>query len=205
IRAAVPPVIDVGDQFDVEVVLPDNSEATSLKGGWLLEAHLAEQAIVPGGRPHAGHALAKAQGPIMLSTGEGGSESIASALKRGRILGGAKYIGGLVKKGRSLGLYVRSDLRSVRTATKIADQIGRRFHYHEYGIKKPLATAKTDQHIELKVHPKYKENYIRYVQVIRNIALDESVVERRERLERLRKSLLDPKTAMQSATELEAI
>jgi len=43
------------------------------------------------------------------------------------------------------------------------------------------------------------------VLVIRNIALDESQVERRERMERLRKSLLVPTTASQSATELEAI
>src|SRR5262245_34602926 len=99
IRAAVPPVIDVGDTFDVEVVLPENTEATSLKGGWLMEAHLSEQAMVPGGQPHAGHSLATAQGPIMLSTGEGDSDSTASVLKRGRILGGAKYIGGLTRKG----------------------------------------------------------------------------------------------------------
>jgi flagellar basal body P-ring protein FlgI len=205
IRAAVPPVIDVGDTFDVEVVLPENTEATSLKGGWLMEAHLSEQAMVPGGQPHAGHALALAQGPIMLSTGEGDSDSTASVLKRGRILGGAKYIGGLTRKGRYLGLYVRSDLRSVRTTKKIADHIGKRFHFHDHGIKKPLATAKTDQHIELRVHPRYKENYIRYIQVIRNIALDETGPERRERMERLRKSLMVPQTAMQSATELEAI
>ncbi|MGE5191810.1 MAG: flagellar basal body P-ring protein FlgI [Deltaproteobacteria bacterium] len=205
IRAAVPPVIDVGDRFDVEIVLPENGEATSLKGGWLMEAYLSEQAMVPGGQPHPGHALAKAEGPIMLSTGEGGSDSIASGLKRGRILGGGKYIGGLTRKGRSLGLYVRSDLRSVRTTRKIADHVGKRFHYHEHGIKKPLATAKTDQHIELKVHPRYKENYIRYIHVIRNIALDETGPERKERMERLRKSLMLPQAAMQSATELEAI
>jgi flagellar basal body P-ring protein FlgI len=205
IRAAVPPVIDVGDHFDVEVVLPENGEATSLKGGWLLEAYLSEQAMVPGGQPHAGHALAKAEGPIMLSTGEGDSDTTSSVLKRGRILGGGKYIGGLTRKGRSLGLYVRSDLRSVRTTRKIADHIGRRFHYHEHGIKRPLATAKTDQHVELKVHPRYKENYIRYLNVIRNIALDETLTERKERMERLRKSLMSPQTAMQSAMELEAI
>lgn len=205
IRAAVPPVIDVGDRFDVEVVIPENTDATSLKGGWLMEAHLSEQAAVPGGQVRAGHSLARAEGPIMLSTGEGDSESMAGVLKRGRILGGGKYMGGLLKKGRTLGLYVRSDLRSVRTTKKIADQIGKRFHYHEHGIKKPLATAKTDQHIELKVHPHYKENYIRYVNVIRNIALDETPLERRERMERLRKSLLLPQTASQSATELEAI
>ena len=205
IRAAVPPVIEVGEYFDVEVVLPENTEASSLKGGWLMQAHLSEQAMVPGGRIHPGHVLATAQGPIMLTTGEGESKSRGSALKRGKILGGGKYIGGLVKKERTLGLYVRSDIRSVRTTKKIADQIGKRFNYHKDGIKKPLAEAKTDQHVELKVHPRYKENYIRYIRVIRAIALDETAIERKERMERLRNSLLDPDSAMKSATELEAI
>ena len=205
IRAAVPPVIQVGDTFDVEVVLPENTEATSLKGGWLMDAYLSEQAIIPGGRPASGHALARAQGPIMLSTGEGSGDSKASYLKRGRILGGGRYIGGLRHIDRDLGLYVRSDLRSVRTTKKIADAIGKRFHYHDHGIKRPLAKAMTDQHIELKVHPKYKENYIHYIQVIRHIALDESSVERRERMERLRKTLMVPQTASESATQLEAI
>jgi flagellar basal body P-ring protein FlgI len=205
IRAAVPPVIEVGDHFDVEVVLPENTEASSLKGGWLMEAHLSEQAMVPNGRPHAGHVLARVQGPILLSMGEGESMSRGSSLKRGKILGGGKYTGGLLKKERMLGLYVRSDIRSVRTTKKIADQIGKRFHYHEHGIKKPLAEAKTDQHVELKVHPRYKENFIHYVQVVRNIALDETAIERKERMERLRKSLLNPDSAMKSATELEAI
>jgi flagellar basal body P-ring protein FlgI len=205
IRAAVPPVIQVGDPFDVEVVLPENTEATSLKGGWLLQAYLSEQAIVPGGRVHAGHALAKAEGPVMISTSDGDGASAAGVLKRGRILGGGKYLGGLTKQDRFLGLYVRSDLRSVRATKKIADQIGKRFNFTDHGIKKPLATAKTDQHIELKVHPRYKENYIRYVQVIRHIALDETAVERNERMERLRKSLMVAKTASESATELEAI
>jgi len=205
IRAAVPPVIEVGDHFDVEVVLPENTEATSLKGGWLMEAFLSEQAMVPGGRPMAGHVLAKAQGPVMLSTGEGESASVGSGLKHGRILGGGTYIGGLTKKGRELSLYVRSEFRSVRTTKKMADQIGKRFHYHEHGIKRPMATAHTDQHIELKVHPRYKENYIRYIQVIRRIVLNESAIERRDRMERLRKSLMVPKTASEAATELEAI
>jgi flagellar basal body P-ring protein FlgI len=205
IRAAVPPVIEVGDHFDVEVVLPENTEATSLKGGYLMEAHLSEQAMVPGGRPHAGHVLAKAEGPILLTMGESDSASRGSALKRGKILGGGKYLGGLLKKERTLGLYVRSDIRSVRTTKKIADQIGKRFNYHDHGIKKPLAEAKTDQHVELKVHPRYKENYMRYIRVVRAIAIDENAVERKERMERLRKALLSPDSASKAATELEAI
>jgi flagellar basal body P-ring protein FlgI len=205
IRAAVPPVIETGDRFDVEVVLPESTAATSLKGGWLMQADLAEQAMVPGGRTRAGHILAKAEGPIMLSTGEGENTSRNGVLKRGRILGGAKYVGGLTRKGRTLGLYVRSDLRSVRTTKKIADEIGKRFHYSDHGIKKPLADAKTDQHVELMVHHAYKENFMRYVRVIRAIAIDEKAIELRERMERLRKALLVPQTASAAATELEAI
>jgi hypothetical protein len=46
---------------------------------------------------------------------------------------------------------------------------------------------------------------MRYVRVIRAIALDETPLELRERMERLRKELLVPQTASKAATELEAI
>jgi flagellar basal body P-ring protein FlgI len=187
VRASLPPVIDVGDHFDVEVALPENTEATSLQGGHLMECFLSEQAMVPGRAPMKGHVLGRAEGPIMLSTGEGDSASMASVVKRGRVLGGGVYKGGILKQGRELGLYLRNDLRSVRQSRRIATAIGRRFHYFDHGIKKPLSKAKTDQFIELKVHPRYKENYVRYVQVIRHIALNESAVEQKERMERLRK------------------
>jgi flagellar basal body P-ring protein FlgI len=205
VRAALPPVIEIDDHFDVEVVLPENSTATSLKGGWLLDCSLSEQAIVPGKAPMKGHVLARAEGPIMLSTGEGDSASMAGVLKRGRILGGGVYKGGLLKESRDMGLYLRNDLRSVRQSKRIASTIGKRFHSFEHGLKKPLATAKTDQKIELKIHPRYKDNFVRYVQVIRHIAINETEVEKRERMERLRKSLLVPQTAGNSAMELEAI
>ncbi|MFN0052825.1 MAG: flagellar basal body P-ring protein FlgI [Planctomycetales bacterium] len=205
VRAALPPVVQRGDHFDVEVVLPENSEATSLRGGYLLQCSLSEQAIIPGRGPAKGHVLAIAEGPVLISTGEGESSSQAGVLKRGRILGGGVYKGGILKKDREMGLYLRNDLRTVRQARRVASAIGKRFHSFERGIKKPLAEAKTDQFIELKIHPRYKENYIRYVQVIRQIALSETPVEQRERLEQLRKSLLVPQTASKSAMELEAI
>lgn len=205
IRAALPPVIQKGDRFDIEIVLPENSEATSLAGGYLMEADLAEQAIVPGRGPIKGHKMASAQGPVLVSTRAGEKGSLSSVLKRGRVLGGGVYVGGQQKKDRMLGLYLRNDFRSVRNSKKVADRIGARFSDYENGLKKPLAKALTDQHIELKVHPKYKENYVRYVQVIRNIALRETDVEERDRMERLSKSLLVPETASKSALELEAL
>lgn len=205
VRASIPPVIHRGERFDLEVVLPESAEATSLKDGFLLRTAMSEQALIPGRGPAKGHTLAVGEGPLLLSTGEGDSSSLAGVLKRARVLGGAEYVGGILKKDRELGLYVRSDMRSVRQTRRIADAIGKRFHDFDHGIKRPLAKAMTDQHIELRVHSRYKENYIRYVQVVRHIALNEKAVEERERLERLRRTLLVPQTASRSATELEAI
>lgn len=205
IRAAVPPVIQHGDRFDIEVVLPEGSSSTSLAGGTLMTADLAERAIVPGRSPASGHVLAKCQGPVLLSTGEAEKASLPSLMKRGKVLGGAVYLGGILKEDRKIGLYLRNDLKSIRLARRIEACIGNRFHNHEKGIKKSLATAKTDQHIELKIHPRYKENYIRYVQVIRHMALSETPLEQRRRIEKLRKQLLVPQTASKAALELEAL
>ena len=205
VRAALPPVAQIGDRFDIEVVLPENSQATSLAGGWLLQCSLAEQAIVPGRGAVAGHTLAKSEGPILVSFAGSDETSKASGLKRGKILGGAVYTGGLEKKERKLGLYLRNEFRNVRNAKRISDRIGQRFHYFEHGLKKPLAKATTDQHIELKVHPKYKENYIRFIQVIRAITIRETPVEQHARMERLRKRLKIPREAARAALELEAI
>src|SRR5262245_23359213 len=88
VRAMLPPVLEKGDRFDIEVVLRPNSEASSLKGGFLMECGLAEQAIVPGQGPKSGHILARAEGPIMLSASDADGPSAASLLKRGRVLGG---------------------------------------------------------------------------------------------------------------------
>jgi flagellar basal body P-ring protein FlgI len=205
VRAALPPVIQMGDRFDLEIVLPENSQATSLEGGFLLECRLAEQAITPGGRAVSGHVLAKAEGPVLVSFNDSDEVSKSSGKKRGKILGGAVYTGGLEKKERRLGLYLRNEYRNVRNAKRISDRIGQRFHYFDEGIKRPLAKATTDQHIELKVHPKYKDNYIRFVQVIRTISLHETPVERHARMERLKKQLQNPRLASRAAMELEAI
>jgi hypothetical protein len=171
----------------------------------MMECELAEQAIVPGRGAVSGHTLARCEGPILVSLAGPDDKNAASGLRRGKILGGAVYTGGLEKKERRLGLYLRNEYRNVRNAKRISDRIGQRFHYFENGLKRPLAKATTDQHIELKVHPRYKENYIRFVQVVRAVSLNERPVELHARMERLRKQLLDPARASRAALELEAI
>ncbi len=202
VRAYLPPLIQKGEKFDIEVRLPGNSEATSLVGGRLLECYLSEQAIVPGQGILEGHEFAKASGPILISTGVGDESSLAGVLRRGRILGG----GLATREDRNLSLYVRNDFRSVRNTRRVADRIGKRFHhYDQYGLKKPMAEAKTDQLVVLKVHPKYKDNFPRYLQIIRNIAFRETEVAERVRIQKLQQELLDPEKADISALRLEAI
>ena len=201
VRAYLPPLVRRGDRFDIEVRLPGNSNATSLNGGRLLESHLSEQAIVPGRGILKGHLFAKAKGPILISTGEGDKDELAGVLRRGRVVRG-----GLSLKNRDLTIYLRNDFRSIRNSRRIASRIGLRFHsYNSAGIKEPLAEAKTDQTILLKVHPRYKDNYPRYLRVIRNIAFRETPVAQRVRMQKLKREINSPETAETAALQFEAI
>lgn len=201
VRAYLPPLVEPGDTFDVEVRVPGGSEVTSLNGGWLMPCHLSEQAIVPGKGILEGKTLAQATGPILVSTGEGDSNLKAGVLKRGRIVGGAT-----AKKSRDMLIFLRNDFRSVRNAKRIAETIGKRFHnYDRYGHKVPLADPKTDQKIVLKVPPEYKDNFPRYIRAVESIAFKESEVEQRVRMERLEEDLHVPDRAESAALQLEAI
>ena len=201
IRAYLPPLVRKGEAFDVEsVMVVEGDKTTSLNGGWLLETELYEAAVVQGHGVMKGHVMAKAKGPILVTTGEGKSEATGVKL-RGKILGGA-----IAKKERDLRVQLRSNFRSVRQSRLIASKIGDRFFaYNESGLREPLAKALTDQTIELKVLARYKDNYPRYLQVIRNIAFRETAVGRHVRMEKLKTQLLDPDTTEQAALQLEAI
>jgi hypothetical protein len=201
VRAFLPPLIRRGDRFDIQVRIPGDTGATSLNGGRLLETILAETAIVAGRGMMRGDNVAKARGPVLISTGEGSADSLAGVVKRGRVLGG-----GLSLIDRDMALYVKSDFRTYRNITRLADKIGERFFaYNEYGVQESLARPQTDQRIILKIHPSYKNNYPRYLQVIQNIAFRETAVSRRVRMKRLEKDLLRPVRAQTAALQLEAI
>lgn len=200
VRAYLPPMVRKGEAFDVEVRVPDGDTTINLNGGWLLETELSESAIVPGQGVMKGHILAKAKGPILVTSGEGKSDN-TGLKRRGKILGG-----GVSKKDRDLRIQLRSDFRSVRQSKRIADKIGQRFFaYNESGLREPLAKALTDQTIELKVMPRYKDNYPRYLEVIRNIAFRETPVARHVRMEKLKSQLLDSDKTELAALQLEAI
>ena len=88
---------------------------------------------------------------------------------------------------------------------QIGDALNRRFHTYSKGTKQGVATPKTDAFIELEVHPRYKYNLGRYLQVVRSVPLFESPQQQLARLELLERQLLDPVTSAQAALRLEAI
>ena len=67
-----------------------------------------------------------------------------------------------------------------------------------------MATAETKQYLNLKLHPRYKDNVQRYMAVIRSILLKETESERAKRLQILEKQLSDPIASSRAALALEA-
>lgn len=202
VQAAIPPLAKKGERFDVDVRLLGDDRSSSLNGGWLMPCYLTEQAMVPGAGILKGGQLARAEGPIMITASDEDSASISALMRRGKILGGGAFL----KEDRVMHLYLNSDFQSVRNAYRIATRVGERFYtYDEANIRVPLAEAKTDAKIELKIVPRYKDNYPRYLQVIRHIAFQENPVARRVRMQKLRDRLNNPVTSEEAALELEAI
>ena len=211
------PGVQKGDRFDIEIRVPSQSETTSLRGGYLLETRLTETAVL-GNQVRRGNLLARAQGPVMVDpTADPKKDHILAC--RGRILGG-----GVALKSRPLGLVLTSGHHNVLDDSKpnneaainarlhdavfnskVANAINKRFHTFQNGVKAGVAKAKDDQLIELQVHPRYKDNITRYVQVVRALPLAESAPERMQRIAALESKLLDPTTSADAAIQLEAI
>ncbi|MCR9197565.1 MAG: flagellar basal body P-ring protein FlgI [Planctomycetaceae bacterium] len=202
VTAYLPAMVREGQRFDVRVMLPPNSEATSLKGGWLLETRLSEEQTIAGKGNLKGHEYAIGNGAILTALGSGGSTRDAPAmLRRGSIPGGA-----VSKTSRDLEIILRNDHRGIKASRQIERVISERLHdYNNYGQRIPMAESKTDIMLELKVHPTYRNNFPRYQQMIRSLALRESDVSRRLRMEKLARELLIPEKAAASALQLEAI
>jgi len=198
LRGVLRPGIQKGDRFDVELRVPSQSETTSLRGGYLLETRLSESAVL-GGRIHRDKVIALAQGPVMVDpTADVKKDRVLAC--RGKILGG-----GVSLESRPLGLVILPEHKNVQISSQIANTINKRFNVIDRGLKKGMATAKTDDFIELTVHPRYKENIARYMKVVRSLAIRESSEDRMRRILALESRLLDPLTSADAAIQLEGV
>lgn len=202
VQTYLPPLLQPGESLDVEVVAPDSANVKSIAGGWLMECFLTEQSLIPGVGLMKGHTYARAKGPILAAGVTAPEHQVPEALmQRGRVLAG-----GTLTRGRELAINLRSNVISVRNSSRIAHAVGVRFHdYDKYGSKKPMAVAKTDSRITLELHPRYKDNYPRYLEVIKHIAFKEDQVAQRVRMQRLQEQLFEPESCEDAALQLEAI
>jgi flagellar basal body P-ring protein FlgI len=198
VRGFLPPGVQKGDKFDLEVQIPSRSETSNLRSGWVMETRLAELAVL-GNQIRDGHIMAIGEGPILVDPSADGEKDRA-LLTRGRVLRGGQAV-----KSRSLGLVIKNEDKSVRISSQIGEAINKRFHTFSQGIKQGVAKPKTDEFVELAVHPRYKDNIARYLRVVRSVAIREAPAETATRLEQLERQLLDPVTASTAALRLEAI
>ena len=97
VRGNLPPGVQKGDRFDLEVQVPVHSEAASLRGGWLMETRLAQMAFL-GGAVREGHTLAMGEGPVLVDPSAEGDKD-RPLLVRGKVLGG-----GVALRSRDIGL-----------------------------------------------------------------------------------------------------
>lgn len=202
ITAYLPAMVRKDQRFDVRVTLPKNSNATSLKGGWLLETRLFEEQNFDGRSSLKAQEYAVCGGAILTSLGvRANQEDKQAELMSGTIPGGA-----ISRVDRDLSIVLRTDKRSFRNSTRIANAVSERFHrYNSFGQKISCAEAKTDSMIQLKTHEQYINNFPRYQAVIRNIAFNETDVARRIRTEQLAREILEPEKCQAAALQLEAI
>ena len=198
VRAFLPPGIQEGERVDLEVLTPSNSTTTSLKGGYLMKTRLREIAVL-NSQITQGKQMAIGQGDVLVDALLDGEDD-GVMLTKGRVLGGA-----LSKATRALGLVVSEEHHSVRTSAKIGAAINRRFNIYKHGSKRGVATPKRDNFIQLDIHPRYKDNLARYLQVVQSIAVREDSSDRLLRLQLLEHELLNPSTSARAARRLEAM
>lgn len=198
VRGYLRPGIQKGDRFDLEVRVPTRSENTGLRGGWLMETRLTQMAAI-GGELKTGAQAGMAQGPILVDpTVDAKNNKVL--LSRGRVLGGA-----VSQISRPLGLALKPAHRNIGISALVGMAVNKRFHTFDKGIKVGVANPKTDQFVELKVHPRYKDNIERFMRVVRAVPIKETPSEQLARLQVLERNLLDPITSASAALKLEAI
>ena len=199
IMGVMRPGIQQGDRFDVQIVLPENSNTKNLRGGRLLEARLIERLILPDGGVREGSTRAKAAGPIMIEDVMATETNNPDGQKKGIILSGA-----VTNEPRALSLLMKKGSESAVMTDRIAKAINHRFPLPA-GFQQGVASAYDSSLVIFDVHHSYANDVSRYVRVIQSIACFETSPQKTRRIERLGEELLNPQTSQDAAFQLEAI
>ncbi|MFN4260995.1 MAG: flagellar basal body P-ring protein FlgI [Gemmataceae bacterium] len=206
VSAMIPAGARKGDPIDVEISLPSNSRASSLRGGYLLECYLfnydSTKNLSPGYQGSdklvQGHKIAVAEGPLLVGFGDGDE---SAKLKKGRIWGGGKCL-----IDRPFYLTLNSDQQYVAVAMRIADRINETFHGSFRGLAgSEIASAKTKTAVALGVPEQYRHNLPRYLRVVRLMPLDGTAMTSSAYRRALEADLFEPSRTVVAALRLEAL
>ncbi len=197
LRGLLPPGLRKGERFDVEVKTLPKSETVSLDHGYLVQTRLRPMAQL-GRSVKQGHVTGYCKGSVLVDALFETRQDQPNQV-RGWILGG-----GVATEDRPLGLTVKTD-HSVRTTSSIARAINNRFTTVDESGRRGVATAKTDEVVDLVIPETYRNNIGRYMQVVMSIAFDESDAQRVNRMDLLDKQISDPALARVAALRLEAL
>jgi flagellar basal body P-ring protein FlgI len=200
LRSHVPPGARKGDMVDVDVmVLPNDNETTSLRGGYLLPVQLSEK-MTGGSKVLTGRTLITAEGPILISETNSAKKD-ENATKVGRILGR-----GRIKEDRDFIITINKDHRGARMAKEMGFAInGRFFGRNDHGNQKGIANPKTNQEIHVSVPPQYKHNVVRFLHVCRRLPFKVPDARRTALIRELKQDLMDPSKAYEAALRFEAL
>lgn len=199
VRTFLRPGMAKGDPIDVELVSPLQSDTKSLRGGRMLQARLMEM-IAADGMIRKGRTWVLAAGPVLVDPTANPDEPKGRALaNKGVILGG-----GRVLKERPLTIRMLPMFQAGKYAKRVQEAINKQFGFYEDGHRVEVAKAHSGVDIEIRVHPRYRNNLSRYLEVILSVPLSDSPKDRTEHIQRLKSEVGDPRTTVRASLELEA-
>ena len=201
VKAAIPPGTRKGDPIDMEISLPANSECRSLQGGILSKTVLTEMMGVENAFKR-GNVITVVEGPLLLDPEI--DKSSSNYEKRAVILGM-----GECRIDRDFNFSIDSDVWIPSQKAKIASEMEQRINKRFKIEGEPTGVAKAKSQpsvgVEVKMHPHYREAPRRYLAVIMSIRCFENETQQAQRIEDLKRELLDPEKSESAALQLEAL
>lgn len=211
VEALLHPGAGKGELIDIEVKLPPNSRATSLRGGVLRRCRLFNYEFAKNLRPDytgdkgmlKGYPLASAEGPVLIT---GGEATDASRSTHGRI-----WQGGKVLKDYPLALVMNRDSQRVAVTGLITDRVNALFQTGLPSAEENKAASASSPHVvALHVPATYRSNVPRFLRVVRCVPLVEGSErsagkDSRTYRQKLHDDLLDPTRTVVAALRLEAL
>lgn len=198
VRASVPPGARRGDSIDIRILAPKESQVTDLHGGRLLDTRLRQQQMLQNAVRQS-DVMAIAIGSVLTrSDFQPGTDETLRI--EGNILAG-----GRVQITRKLGLVLRPKYQHAKMAAAISAAINRRFFFFDGTTRRGISKAMEDDFIEIDVHPRYRDNLGRLMDVVQAIGAEPESAETQARLADLADRLSKPEKARDAALQLESI